>query len=90
VRGLEPATHIVWRGCGVDPSVARQGIGAKLLVACEEAAIAFGFTDAELGATLTGIPLYSRYGYQSVERSDAPLPNGLSLPIVRMVKSLRK
>jgi len=72
----------------VDPAHARKGIGGRLLEACEAAARAHGFTDAELGATLTGVPLYSRYGYAAVEQYDAPLPNGLGLPIVRMVKAL--
>jgi GNAT superfamily N-acetyltransferase len=73
----------------VDPEFARQGLGAKLLAACEAAATAHGFTSAELGATLTGVPLYARYGYEAVERQDAPLPNGLTLAIVKMTKSLR-
>ncbi len=73
----------------VDPDFARQGLGAKLLAACEAAASAHGFTRAELGATLTGVPLYERYGYEAVERQDAPLPNGLTLAIVRMAKALR-
>ena len=72
----------------VDPAHARKGIGARLLEACEQAAVGFGFTHAELGATLTGIPLYSRYGYVAVQRYEAPLPNGLGLPIVRMIKRL--
>ncbi len=71
----------------VEPRYARQGVGAALLEACEAAAAAYGFTRLELGATLTGIPLYSRYGYVAAERSEAPLPNGLSLAIVRMVKT---
>ncbi len=74
----------------VEPAHARKGIGAKLLEACEEAAARFGFTHAELGATLTGIPLYARYGYVAVERYDTPLPNGLGLPIVRMTKALAR
>jgi GNAT superfamily N-acetyltransferase len=73
----------------VDPDFARQGLGAKLLAACEEAAWAHGFTRAELGATLTGVPLYARYGYEAVERQDAPLPNGLTLAIVKMAKALQ-
>ncbi len=73
----------------VSPSYARQGVGARLLDECEAAAAAFGFTDFELGATLTGVPLYAKYGYVAAERRDAPLPNGLTLPIIRMVKSLK-
>ena len=71
----------------VEPRFARGGVGAALLAACEAAATAYGFTELELGATLTGIPLYSRYGYRAVEHTEAPLPNGLSLAIVRMVKT---
>jgi GNAT superfamily N-acetyltransferase len=35
----------------VDPAYARRGVGTALLLACESAAIAFGFTRLELGAT---------------------------------------
>jgi len=83
--GVDPAKV---RAFFVDPDHARKGIGGRLLEACEAAAKAHGFTDAELGATLTGVPLYTRYGYRAVEHYDAPLPNGLGLPIVRMVKTL--
>lgn len=72
----------------VEPRFARQGVGAALLAACEAAAIAYGFTALELGATLTGLPLYSRYGYVAVEHAEAPLPNGLTLAIVRMAKTV--
>jgi GNAT superfamily N-acetyltransferase len=72
----------------VDPDFARKGLGAKLLTACEAAAMAHGFTHAELGATLTGLPLYERYGYRALKRQDAPLPNGLTLAIVKMAKTL--
>ena len=72
----------------VDPAYARRGLGALLLAACEAAASAHGFTETELGATLTGLPLYARYGYREVERYDTPLPNGLGLTIVKMTKTL--
>ena len=72
----------------VDPDFARQGLGTRILAACEGAALAHGFTRAELGATLTGMPLYERHGYEAIERQDAPLPNGLTLAIVRMTKTL--
>jgi len=71
----------------VDPDFARRGVGTALLEVCEAAATSYGFTQLELGATLTGMPLYSRYGYVPVERSEAPLPNGMTLTIVRMAKT---
>jgi len=70
----------------VHPDAARRGVGAAILSACEAAATQAGFTALELGATLTGLPFYRRYGYEPVERRDAPLPGGDSLAIVAMRK----
>lgn len=70
----------------VHPDWARNGIGTMILSACEEAAIGAGFTQFEMGATLTGVPLYKRLGYEERENIDLPLPNGEVLPIVRMTK----
>jgi GNAT superfamily N-acetyltransferase len=72
----------------VRPDAARQGVGAAILNACEAAAAQAGFTALELGATLTGLPFYRRYGYEPVERRDAPLPGGDSLAIIAMRKSV--
>jgi len=71
----------------VHPDWARRGIGSKILELCEDAARAAGFTRFEMGATLTGVPLYAHHGYVEVERSTLPFANGDSLAIVRMVKS---
>jgi GNAT superfamily N-acetyltransferase len=70
----------------VHPDWARRGIGRMLLEASEHAARAAGFTHFELGATLTGIPLYQRYGYAPVDQMNLPLTNGEVLPIVKMTK----
>ncbi|MBV8819888.1 MAG: GNAT family N-acetyltransferase [Acidobacteriaceae bacterium] len=70
----------------VHPDWSRRGLGKMLLQACEAAAMSAGFTRFELGATLTGIPLYRAYGFVEAERREVPLPNGASLPIVRMTK----
>src|SRR6185295_12175910 len=40
------------------PSFIRRGVGRLILAQCEEAARAEGFTRAELGATMAGLPLY--------------------------------
>jgi GNAT superfamily N-acetyltransferase len=71
----------------VHPAWARQGIGSRILELCEQAARAEGFTRFEMGATLTGVPLYRRWGYRELERIELPLANGESLPIVRMAKA---
>jgi GNAT superfamily N-acetyltransferase len=70
----------------VHPDWVRRGIGSMILEACERAGIAAGFTRFEMGATLTGVPLYRARGYVSLEHLDVPLKNGESLPIIRMEK----
>jgi len=74
----------------IHPSWARHGIGSMILEACEKAAIAAGFTRFEMGATLTGVPLYKARGYVALEDLEVPLANGESLPIVRMEKRIAK
>jgi GNAT superfamily N-acetyltransferase len=70
----------------VDPGWARRGVGRRILRACEQAAIAAGFSRFELVATRGGEPLYHALGYRAVERFDVPLPNGERLAVVRMIK----
>lgn len=71
----------------VKPGWTRRGLGAQVLKACEAAAEAAGFRRFELGATLTGIPLYRAYGYEPIETTEAQMKAGLTLPIVRMGKN---
>lgn len=70
----------------VHPDWTRRGIGSLILDACEKAALSAGFTRFEMGATLTGVPLYQARGYVAIEKLEVPLANGTSLPIVRMGK----
>ena len=72
----------------VHPDWTRRGIGSMILDTCEAAALASGFTRLEMGATLTGVPLYQARGYVSRENLEVPLANGTSLPIVRMDKQI--
>lgn len=73
----------------VHPSAARQGLGRQLLLHCEAAALAAGFHRAELMATLPGEPLYRALGYSTLERVVHPLPNGVTVDLVRMGRVLR-
>jgi GNAT superfamily N-acetyltransferase len=72
----------------VHPDWVRRGIGSMILEACERAAAAAGFTRFEMGATLTGVPLYRARGYVALENLEVPLKNGESLAVIRMEKPL--
>jgi len=74
----------------VHPHHVRRGIGTLILEACEEAATAEGFRRLEMGATLTGVPLYLAHGYIEIEPQEVPLANGEGLPIIRMEKKIGK
>ncbi|MGB8061014.1 MAG: GNAT family N-acetyltransferase [Candidatus Sulfotelmatobacter sp.] len=72
----------------VHPRWARQGIGSLILDACEQAAVAAGFTRLEMGATLSGLAFYRARGYVEIENQAVPLRNGAVLPIVKMTKEV--
>jgi GNAT superfamily N-acetyltransferase len=78
------------RALFVHPEWARRGIGSMILTACESAAVEAGFRSFELGATLTGERLFMARGYAPIERIEAPLANGASLPVIRMSKEASK
>jgi len=80
---VEPARI---RAFFVHPGWARRGIGARILEACEEAALKAGFKQLELVATLPGEPFYRASGYEAVEQIEIPLPGAQVLPAVRMRK----
>jgi GNAT superfamily N-acetyltransferase len=86
---LDPATGAAKiRAFFVHPEWARRGIGGMILEACESAAKAYGFRRLEMGATLTGVPFYKAKGYAELEQAEAPLGQGMTLPIIRMAKSI--
>ncbi len=70
----------------IHPAWARQGIGGRILEACEIAASTAGFASYEMGATLTGAKLFGTRGYIAVENIRVPLKDGLMLPVIRMAK----
>jgi GNAT superfamily N-acetyltransferase len=86
---LDPATEAAKiRAIFVHPQWARQGLGTLILKHCEEAARAAGFSNLEMGSTLTGVPLYVRMGYVAREEVAVPLPNGETLLVVYMGKRI--
>jgi GNAT superfamily N-acetyltransferase len=74
----------------VHPQWGRRGLGTRLLQACERAAWDAGFRRCEMGATLSGVPLYERHGYRRVAEILVDLPGGERLPVVRMEKVLAR
>jgi predicted N-acetyltransferase YhbS len=86
---LSPASEAARvRAFFVHPQWERRGIGRLLLHESERAIRAAGFKTIELVATLAGEPFYATHGYIVTERGEAPLPDGLSIPTVRMNKKL--
>jgi GNAT superfamily N-acetyltransferase len=86
---LDPAVDAAKiRAFFVHPDWARRGIGRMLLEIYEKAAADAGFTRLEMGATLTGVPLYARFGYVAGERVELPLKGEEPLAILIMRKQL--
>jgi GNAT superfamily N-acetyltransferase len=86
---LDPARDAAKiRAFFVHPDWARRGLASLILKTCEDAAYARGFRRLEMGATLTGVPMYAARGYVQDQTIEVPLPNGLSLTVVRMSKTL--
>jgi GNAT superfamily N-acetyltransferase len=84
---LDPATEAARiRAFFVHPQSARRGIGRRILAACVDAGRAAGFNRFELMATLPGVPLYAAEGFRRVEDVVDVLPDGTSIPFVRMVR----
>jgi GNAT superfamily N-acetyltransferase len=86
---LDPAAEPARiRAFFVHPDFARRGIGSTILRACMDAARAAGFRRVTLASTLPGVPFYRALGFAEHERFDIPLPDGLTLPVIRMERDV--
>jgi GNAT superfamily N-acetyltransferase len=86
---LDPATEPARiRAFYVHPDHARRGLGRRLFERCATDAAGAGFRSLELMATLPGEPLYQALGFTAVERTAAVLPDGETLPLVRMTRGV--
>ncbi len=86
----DPATEpAMIRAFFIHPDYARRGIGRKIMELSETAALAAGFRQIDIVATLAGAPLYAAFAYETVERFEIPLPNGAVMPVMRMRKETR-
>ena len=86
---LDPATEPARiRAFFVRPEFARSGVGSRIMEACMDAARAGGFRSLELAATLPGEALYRAFGFEAREPLDSLLPDGVTIPFIRMSRSL--
>ncbi len=70
----------------IHPDFARQGIGTKILLWCEEQAQSMGFCSLELMATLPGKRLYEARGFVAGKPIQYDIGMGLSIEFVPMKK----
>ena len=86
---LDPTTEPARvRAFYVDPDWARRGLARRLFERCAADAARAGFQTLELMATLPGVPLYLALGFTAVEATIATLPDGETLPLVRMTRGV--
>lgn len=78
------------RSVFVHPDWTRRGLARRLMQIAENEIAAAGWRTIELGATLTGVPLYQALGYVAAPRRAVLLPSGVAIPFVPMVKSLMR
>ena len=71
----------------VAPHAARRGLGSRLMLASEAAAIAAGFDRLALMATLPGVPLYRHHGFTAAAPVQLDL-GGVPVTFVPMEKQL--
>ena len=72
----------------VHPDWTRRGLARKIFAECEAAARVRGFRDFELVATLPGEPFYRALGFIALEPISIPLPGNVTLPCLRMHRSI--
>lgn len=86
---LDPATEPARiRAFFVRSAHARRGVGSRIMEACVRAARAEGFRALELAATLPGEALYRAFGFEARERLDTLLPDGVTVPFIRMTRAI--
>lgn len=79
-RLIDPATEPARvRAMFVRDDWSRRGLGRRLLEQCEGDARREGFSELALMSTLPGLPLYRSFGFETVEKVDIPLPDGLTV-----------
>ena len=70
------------------PKGVRKGIGSLILQLSEEESLKLGFQLCELMATVSGILLYEKRGYEVVEEIEYVSRKGNTVPMYKMEKAL--
>lgn len=86
---LDPRTEPARiRAFFVHPAHARRGLGRRLYDTCALAARQAGFSQFELLATLSGVPLYQALGFTALEEVVVTTPGGVALRGLHMRRSI--
>jgi len=85
VDDAQDGTSVYVRG-----EAARRGIGTVLLRLAEEHALAHGATKIDIQASLAGVEFYRANGFEELDRGEALLMSGRSMPCVFMRKFLTR
>jgi len=89
-RRLDPATEPARvRAMFTRSDWTRRGLGTQILEACEAAAKSAGFGTLALMATMPGLQLYTRYGFEVIEQVQIPMPDGTTIAGASMQKPIR-
>jgi GNAT superfamily N-acetyltransferase len=76
------------RSVFVHPAWARRGLARHLVELAETEMRMAGHAEAELTATIAGVPLYETLGYKVTQHLTVMLPDSIELPLVHMAKEL--
>lgn len=70
----------------VDPALARQGLGGRLVRTVEGRARAAHFRHFYVRANMNAVAFYRRLGYSEIESGTMPVAAGVALPVMYMEK----
>lgn len=76
------------RSVFVDPAATRRGVASAIMARTEQDAIDHGAETLQLTATLSGVALYHKHGYQTEEATALELPDQSRFECIRMRKTL--
>lgn len=70
------------------PDWTRKGVGSLILELSENSSLEMGFDKCELMATVSGILMYEKKGYELIEKVEYKSKAGNTVPMFKMLKTL--